>query len=617
MPARRLVDAAAQRHRDHSGDRRRRPGPRLYADHRRGGADPRRHVADRSRRRSAAAPPLLVRDLTLQRRRRGGRDRHARDRHAGHRAGRGRAADGQCRRRQRHLLHRRQRLEVLTPAGSVRVRDAAGAPGGTLLLASNNIWVASPAIIDRLRADPNYAGRDADLLDNGGADVPRGYVEANGGRRSPPAAPCSSRIAARPALRPADFGGITVGPGGLTVRPTGAAPASSPPSAGGSTPTAASPPATPSSSRSTSTGGGAGGSYTAGSTLQHLHHRHRPMPGAAAAAIPARAGRDPITGPTGGSDGDPAAAGAEEDDLVDTSFAAEPLIEEPVTSGGEASLWDCDRDHDGDCDDERRCRRLALAALALAAAGRGARRSRSATAQSFRIGIGRQRALHRPVADPATAPSPTCSTAAMRSSAATPRCRSASSTCCALRGGDPGGAAGGDARRAGDLRGGRAGRDRGARRGRDARAAGSTTADVGYRVYLRRGAAARSTSPRGWPAMTARCGSACAASSPTARSRARSRSRPPAPAIPPPSPGSRPARSIRSARSPRPIAATMPAAMPKASEFFAALTAARRQRRRPGRGAGQRGAAEIQSRPLCRGRLAVRARRARWPAPIR
>ena len=39
-------------------------------------------------------------------------------------------------------------------------------------------------------------------------------------------------------------------------------------------------------------------------------------------------------------------------DLVDSSFASDPLIEEPVTSGGEAGLWDCDPDHDGDCDDD-------------------------------------------------------------------------------------------------------------------------------------------------------------------------------------------------------------------------------------------------------------------------
>jgi hypothetical protein len=62
-------------------------------------------------------------------------------------------------------------------------------------------------------------------------------------------------------------------------------------------------------------------------------------------------GPDPTTGPTGGSraiqlpqnDGD---------DVIDSSFAADPLIEEPVTSGNEPGQWNCDPDHDGDCDDQ-------------------------------------------------------------------------------------------------------------------------------------------------------------------------------------------------------------------------------------------------------------------------
>ena len=84
-------------------------------------------------------------------------------------------------RRQRHLLHRARAARGRRPRpASIRVRDAAGAPAGTLALTSNNIWIASQAIIDQLRANPNYAGRDADLLDNGGVDAPRGYVEANG-----------------------------------------------------------------------------------------------------------------------------------------------------------------------------------------------------------------------------------------------------------------------------------------------------------------------------------------------------------------------------------------------------------------------------------------------------
>jgi len=32
---------------------------------------------------------------------------------------------------------------------------------------------------------------------------------------------------------------------------------------------------------------------------------------------------------------------ATSDRLVDTSFAAESLIEEPITSGSDSSLWEC------------------------------------------------------------------------------------------------------------------------------------------------------------------------------------------------------------------------------------------------------------------------------------
>ena len=68
--------------------------------------------------------------------------------------------------------------------------------------------------------------------------------------------------------------------------------------------------------------------------------------------------------------------------------------------------------------------------------------------------------------------------------------------------------------------------------------------------------------------MTARFGSALAQPRRRPRGRGRGRrSRPPAPAIPPPSPGSRPERSIRSGRWPRPIAATMPATMPNPPNF--------------------------------------------------
>jgi filamentous hemagglutinin family protein len=244
----------------------------------------------------------------------------------------------------------RERLEVVTP-GSVRVRDALGAPGGTMTLASNNLWVASAAVIDRLRLNPNYAGRDADLLDNNGTDVPRGYVEANavtlnsGGTLFVQ----NSGVGLGTFATGLDFAGITAGPGGLTIRSTGPAPATV--TAFGRRLNA---------DGSFTTGydfffavnfAPAPGNFTAGSTFNTCI-----IPtGQCAARPPVNAipGRDPTTGPTGGSDSVQLPPGAEGDDLVDTSFATEGLIEEPVTSGGESILWgrDCDRDDDGDCDE--------------------------------------------------------------------------------------------------------------------------------------------------------------------------------------------------------------------------------------------------------------------------
>ncbi|HYI49049.1 MAG TPA: hypothetical protein VEX35_11360 [Allosphingosinicella sp.] len=245
-----------------------------------------------------------------------------------------------------------ERLEVPTPTGSIRVRDAAGAPGGNLIIASNNIWVGSAAIIDRLRANPDYAGRDDDLLFNDGTEVPRGYVEANGVtlvaggtlyvQNNGSGLPFST-----------EYAGITVGPAGLVI--TAAAPGINVTAFGrrlnadGSFTTGDS--FFAQSTYNTTAAAGAPASFTNVAALNTCiivtgFCRVR------APANPGPGGPDPITGPTGGSSAILLPGGAEEDDLVDSSFAADPLIEEPVTSGSEAGLWDCDPDHDGDCDDQ-------------------------------------------------------------------------------------------------------------------------------------------------------------------------------------------------------------------------------------------------------------------------
>jgi hypothetical protein len=243
-----------------------------------------------------------------------------------------------------------QRLEVVTPTASVRVRDGAGAPGGILNLSSNNIWIASSGIIDALRLDPDYAGRDDDLIDNDGVDAPRGYVEAGGVTLNANGTLyVQNTTAARGTLATgSDFGGITTGAGGLTIIAN--APNTNVYAFGRRL--------------------NPDGSFTVGDTY-FFDSTYNTSPGASytpTAALntciivtgqcPRRVppdtgidGKQPFTGPTDGSVAILLPQN-EQDDVIDSSFAADPLIEEPVTSGSEPGQWNCDPDHDGDCDDQ-------------------------------------------------------------------------------------------------------------------------------------------------------------------------------------------------------------------------------------------------------------------------
>jgi hypothetical protein len=237
-----------------------------------------------------------------------------------------------------------ERLQVVTPTGSIRVRDDAGLTAGTLTLASNNIWSASQALLDQLRADSNFTGRDDALLENGGAEEPRGYLEA-----------ADIVLQARDSLfvqnsgTRASFAGITVRENTLRIVPTGTQPLRV---------FAFGRRINPDGSFVTNfaffnevvyEGRGGPVGYTNDAQFNlcfintgicRLPDPDNPLPG----------GPDIIEEPVGGpfSITLPGAS----DDLVDTSFADEPLIEEPVTSGGDSILWDCDNDDDGDCDED-------------------------------------------------------------------------------------------------------------------------------------------------------------------------------------------------------------------------------------------------------------------------
>jgi hypothetical protein len=237
-----------------------------------------------------------------------------------------------------------ERLQVVNPTGSVRVRDGAGLADGNLLLVSNNIWSAPQALLAQLVADSNFAGRDEALLDNQGPVEPAGYIEAG-----------TVVLSARDSLfvqnsgTLTSFAGITVRENTLRIVPTGTQPLQV---------FAFGRRINPDGSFVTNLaffneveyqgrGGQVGYADDAQFNLCFINTGvcrvptpENPLPG----------GPEIIEEPVDGSTA--VAVPGARDDLVDTSFAQEPLIEEPVTSGSDSILWDCDTDDDGDCDED-------------------------------------------------------------------------------------------------------------------------------------------------------------------------------------------------------------------------------------------------------------------------
>lgn len=235
---------------------------------------------------------------------------------------------------------RSQRIQVITPGGGIRVRNGSGAPAGTVRLEADDIWVTDLALFNQLLADPNFAGRNAALLANSGPFAPRGYVEGFDVVLTP-----LRSLYVQNSGAAGDFGGITVG-NALTIN-AGAPGAAADISAFGRSLRV---------DGSMSTGdtfffeGVYNGVYSAGSELNLCNIPTRTCP-----APPPPEPEEPDFGnptptsedleePVGGDRQTPLSPLDEENELIDTA-AAEPLIEEPVTSGGDSSAWtDVDAD---------------------------------------------------------------------------------------------------------------------------------------------------------------------------------------------------------------------------------------------------------------------------------
>jgi filamentous hemagglutinin family protein len=231
-----------------------------------------------------------------------------------------------------------RRFEVVTPGGSLRMLDSAGNPAGSLTIASSNIVVADSALAAQLAADPDFAGRNLALLVNPAPAVPRGHVEAGGVhfivKQPQGVGPPGTLFVQNTGAHFADLAGVTVGAGGLRISPVGLA---------------------------TVQGFGRrrnpDGSFTTGDAFFRIAAYDRSggaftdesefnlckingglcPPRLPAGARPALART--VLGPPLPPEAEP------RDGVIDASgLAGIPLIDEPVISGGDSSLWDEDEE---------------------------------------------------------------------------------------------------------------------------------------------------------------------------------------------------------------------------------------------------------------------------------
>jgi hypothetical protein len=109
-----------------------------------------------------------------------------------------------------------RRLEVVTPGG-IRITGANGAPAGNLTLNADDIWAADAATITQLQANRNFAGRDAllSVAATGSAD-PLGYIRAGGVTLN-----IGNSLLVRNTGVPFAGGGILIGGGVLSIASSG------------------------------------------------------------------------------------------------------------------------------------------------------------------------------------------------------------------------------------------------------------------------------------------------------------------------------------------------------------------------------------------------------------
>jgi filamentous hemagglutinin family protein len=232
-----------------------------------------------------------------------------------------------------------ERFELITPGGGLHLLDSAGNPAGQLTIASANIVAADSALAAQLAADPNFAGRDAALLANDAAPNLLGHIRAGGAVFT-----VGSTLFIQNSGTPTDLAGVTVAGGGLTIAPAGPQPAIVVGFGRGRNPDGTF--TTGDAFFATVAFDRANGAFTDDSEFNLCKINGGVCP----LRQPAPTSSVFILGPLSMLEEhrDPA-------DMIDDRLGAAPLIEEPVTSGGDSSFWtgvDDDEDDDDEDDEE-------------------------------------------------------------------------------------------------------------------------------------------------------------------------------------------------------------------------------------------------------------------------
>ncbi len=223
-----------------------------------------------------------------------------------------------------------ERIQIINPAGSLRVLASGGLPSGSIGMQSANIWSASQAIIDQLIASPNFEGRNDALLANSGDVQERGYIEAGDILLR-----VGSTLLVQNSGTEDRFAGITVTQNTLTVEPTSS----------GQIDVYA-------FGRRINADGtfvintpyfrevafGSGSGYIADAQFNTCFIASGRCGFGPEQPVPA--GPEVIEGPIDEVEETSPPPNPDRQQFVDVSFASESLLEEPVTSGGDSGVWD-------------------------------------------------------------------------------------------------------------------------------------------------------------------------------------------------------------------------------------------------------------------------------------